>query len=368
MKIDEKLLLHAIIDNDEDKSLNSFKQWTRMINFDEMEGGSFRLIPLLYKRLSLRQDDFEHKIRMKGIYRYFLYKNNLIIHKSKNMLEALNNHHIPFIVLKGASLLASYYDDRALRPMSDMDILVHKEDVYKAIQVLSDLGWHSKSNKDVALNINSRNAMGFKNDEGFEIDIHWHVIYQCCWDGADKCYWNNTEEAMLTDMKVRILSPTLLLLHTCAHGIRWNEMSAIRWITDACKIIEKRGRDIDWQLLYREAEEKRLVYCLKRAMDILKEEFSVTIPEDFIKLINSVKPSSQEKKLYNELINPSKFSYIKTRWYIYSLGASDKSFFGKIVGLPTYLQKLWNLNSKRQVIKLLISKSRRRFKSGGRFD
>jgi hypothetical protein len=356
MKQDEKLLLHAIIDKDEKKSWNSFIEWTKGINFDEIEGGSYRLIPLLYKRLSTKYDDFEYKNRMKGIYRYFLYKNNLIIHKTRNVLETLNSNGISFVILKGASLLSSYYEDRALRPMSDLDILIHKEDVFKAVKIISDLGWQAKEDKDIDLNINSRNALNFENEEGFEVDIHWHVIYQCCWDGAERSYWINTEDAKLLDMKIKILNPTMLLLHTCAHGMRWNEMSAIRWVTDAVMIIEKRGTDIDWQLLYNEAEEKNLIYTIKRGMKILKEDFNAPIPDEFMELINSIKVSSQEKKLYEELINPTKYSYIKTRWYIYSLGTLDKNFIGKLLGLPSYLQKIWNLNSKSQVFKMLLNK------------
>jgi hypothetical protein len=358
MNQDEKLLLHAIVDKDEKESWNNFMEWAKAVDFDEIEGGSYRLIPLLYKRLSSKYDDFEYKNRMKGIYRYFLYKNNLIIHKTRNVFDILMDNDISFVMLKGASLLASYYDDLALRPMSDIDILIHKEDVLKVVEILSKLGWHAKEDKNIALNLNSRNALNFENEEGFEIDIHWHVIYQCCWDGAEKPYWNNLENSYLKDMRIKILNPTMLLLHTCAHGMRWNEMSAIRWVTDALIIIEKRGTDIDWQLLYNEAEGKNLTYTIKRSMKILKEDFNAPIPDEFIKIISNAKVSLYEKKLFEELVNPSKHSYIKTRWYIYSLGASDKSFIVKLVGLPSYLQKIWNLNSKRQVLKMLLNKIR----------
>ncbi|MCK7475281.1 MAG: nucleotidyltransferase family protein [Rhodopseudomonas palustris] len=75
--------------------------------------------------------------------------------------------------------------------------------------------------------------------DGYELDIHWRVFYQCPWDGADLTIWKQAEMVAFKGINIRILSPAQQILHNCSHGIRWNALSSIRWIVDVLKIMEK---------------------------------------------------------------------------------------------------------------------------------
>jgi hypothetical protein len=356
MKPDERLLLQAILDENDQVSWNCFEKWAAMTDLDNIEGGSYRLIPALYKRMIRISDDFTSKNRMKGIYRYFVYRNNLILHRTKEVLLALNANKIPYIVLKGGALLASYYEDKGIRPMNDLDILVDEPFIHETIKLLDHIGWKPMDKESVNVNHQAGHAITFINHDGIELDLHWHVIYQCCWDGADSAYWENTEKASLVEMDIHILNPTMQLFHTCAHGVRWNEMSAIRWIVDAMTIIEKRRKDIDWQLFLRETKNNKLTPTIKKAVGILHDDFGADIPNSLIDALNQIPTSLTEQKLHEVLSGTSKHRYIKIRWYIYSLGMPDKNLVQKIIGLPAYLQSLWNLNSKKEILPAIITK------------
>ena len=57
------------------------------------------------------------------------------------ILEAFQNNGIRVMFLKGLSLIELLYKNPALRPCSDIDLLILKEDLPKAIDVLENLGY-----------------------------------------------------------------------------------------------------------------------------------------------------------------------------------------------------------------------------------
>ncbi len=58
-----------------------------------------------------------------------------------NILRAYAAAGIPALVLKGAALSYTVYPEPGLRPMSDLDILVREEDLWRAQKLLGDLGF-----------------------------------------------------------------------------------------------------------------------------------------------------------------------------------------------------------------------------------
>jgi hypothetical protein len=66
--------------------------------------------------------------------------NNNLINVSKRINELFKTNNIPVVFLKGILLAPFIYDDIALRPMSDLDILVQEEHLDKAFGILKDEG------------------------------------------------------------------------------------------------------------------------------------------------------------------------------------------------------------------------------------
>lgn len=81
--------------------------------------------------LSQENSDIEKYI-LKAVYRY-----ERIRYEYENLCAALEKAQIPFLPLKGA-VLCQYYSEPWMRTSSDIDILVHREDLDNAISYLSD--------------------------------------------------------------------------------------------------------------------------------------------------------------------------------------------------------------------------------------
>jgi hypothetical protein len=68
-------------------------------------------------------------------------RNSFLYGELRNVLNAFRDKRIEVIVLKGAALAETVYPNRALRPMSDIDLLVRKEKLTQVEATLLDMGY-----------------------------------------------------------------------------------------------------------------------------------------------------------------------------------------------------------------------------------
>ena len=77
-------------------------------------------------------------------------RNTVLFQELERILRILAEANIPVIVLKGAALAQTIYPDIALRPMTDLDILVKSEHLDRAVELLRTTGyrWLAVSQND----------------------------------------------------------------------------------------------------------------------------------------------------------------------------------------------------------------------------
>jgi len=138
---DQILLLRASLLSGGDASA-AWKTWRKHINFEDIDAGSYRLMPLVYK--NLRRENIEDELlgRLKGIYRHTWSRNQLLFHDAAQVMAAMQDAGISVLVLKGATLANSYYSDAGLRPMADFDFMVPLGELSRAFEVMKACGWH----------------------------------------------------------------------------------------------------------------------------------------------------------------------------------------------------------------------------------
>ncbi|GAB4524424.1 MAG: hypothetical protein Fur0018_07970 [Anaerolineales bacterium] len=95
-----------------------------------------------------------------------LARNTLLLQELGRILEAFEQAGIEVIVLKGAALAQTLYEDIGLRPMSDIDLLVRPEDVWRVWKIICSLGYQSKVVGD--------ELQCFK-DGNILVELHWTV-------------------------------------------------------------------------------------------------------------------------------------------------------------------------------------------------
>lgn len=347
--LQQEQLLKALVTEGEE-GLEHARQWLEDIDLEKVDGGSYRLIPMLYKKLicfGAEGMSGDKLGRIKGIYRYYFYKNNLILHQIEKILRALNEAGIRFMLLKGAALImGGFYADYALRPMNDIDILVDKENMDDVLKVFTRFGWRKHSLVGHAITL--------INDEKNELDLHWYALNQCSQDGIDADLWRYAQDVDFKGISVLVPSPTDQIWYNCAHGFRYNTLPPIRWIVDVKTVLDKCPESVEWQRLIAETQKRRLTITLLQTLLYFDSLAPGRVPEWVTEELGQLPVSKSEKNLYEVLCREQ--STFPLHWALHSNYNDDKSFIFKVVTFPAYIRVAYGLKTYLEFPRLVVKK------------
>jgi Uncharacterised nucleotidyltransferase len=228
---EQELLLQAAL-LPGDLGLAAWRKWKQRVSWEEdLDAGSFALLPLLYNHLKELGVDDPAMGRLKGIYRKVWYQNMTLLHETAEVLRLFETNRIETMVLKGAALSQLYYRDFGLRKMNDLDVVIPIASRRHAIGVLNQAGWKPMLRPLSTLtdsNLDMHHAWAFENDQGRQVDLHWRVFPGGLRMETEAGFWAASIPLRLEGVSTRTLCPTDHLLHTCVHGFRWNPMPPIR--------------------------------------------------------------------------------------------------------------------------------------------
>jgi hypothetical protein len=345
---DQELILRAAL-LEREPALESWNEWRRNVNIDVIDYGSHRMVPQLYRNLQRHGIKDPLMERLKGVYRYYLYKNEILMHRIATLLAAFEDAGIQTMVLKGAALIQLYYRESGLRPMLDADVLVHAHQAEQAMELLSKLGWKSVRHTRPQARIPIVHSTPFEDDGGRQVDLHWHLFWECFNANDDDDYWTNAIPIKIGGVQTLALSHTDQLLHTCWHGARWNEVPPIRWVADAMTILGASSAEIEWSRLLKKAQRHRIVLPVKDSLEYLKQKFDAPVPESLLKSLSAVRISKIERENYELTLNPmappTTARILRQLYYDYRWLSSSTSSRVKSVVFAKHLQAKWNIES-----------------------
>lgn len=252
---DVELLRAALWDGDD--AIEAFQKWRTLFDFEgEHDQAQFRLLPLLHDnmvRLDLKDPVLP---RLRGIKRYSWCQAQQRNRVARDTIQILNDANIPVLMTKGMALANEYYENIALRPMEDIDLVVTQEDVLKTINILDASGWShnrqalkSPSYRRTAYLAYHR-AINLEKENATGIDLHWRPFHESDQRALADAFWARSKAIDIDGAAVRVPSPTDQLFHTIIHGMRPNVFNSMRWIADAAVVLRKADGQIDWATLF----------------------------------------------------------------------------------------------------------------------
>lgn len=353
----QELLLRAALLQGND-ALDAWHEWKSSIDIDQLDQGSHRLLPLLYRNIRV------HKIAdplmniLRGVYRSTWYKNQLLFHNMATLLRSFHIAGIQTMILKGAALTLLYYKDYGVRPMQDFDVLVPTKQITVAINLLEKLHWTpilEPSKVEFDMYLSSRHAYTFTDSAGREFDLHWHLLYECLETNADDVFWKDAILTKVSDVSTCTLNSTDQLFHVCVHGVRWNYVPPIRWIADAMMILNS-SPEINWNRLVAQAQKRHLISPLKDSLIYLSDLLNAPIPSWFLRTLWNMPVSNIEiRREYKFRIGPPVSGWtgwmgtLPKQWFYYSDMMSSVPLLRRIVGFIGFLQFVWNVDHLWQV-------------------
>jgi len=174
--------------------------------------------------------------------------------------------------------------------------------------------------------------------EEVEVDLHWHALAQHAYPGADAPFWAKRKAIALPGGgEAFALSPTHQLFHTIAHGCHHNlaygyhgaGSPALRWVADCHAVYTRFPEDLDWDELLQLAEIYRLQIPLYHALQLLRTEFRLMLPESVASRLETLPISERERVYYAQMQSPPKrlgryVRYFRHLHLTYGLFRSDK--------------------------------------------
>ena len=245
--------------------------------------------PLLYKRLQQLRPDGRTRgplAALKAMYCATAIRNTLLYRELETLLRALGTLGAPVIVLKGAALADRVYRDRALRPMSDVDLLVGKERMLDVEDLLGRMGYAVEELKP--------------GDKAWCYERHYHLVF-CRQVNASfrmRCeihwllerptrpftidtegVWTRALPASVANTDVLVLSPEDLLLQLCLHTCKHRLVGGFRAFCDIAEVITHSGQNIDWQLVLQRARQWQIDPFVYVPLHLVQRLLGADVPE-----------------------------------------------------------------------------------------
>ncbi len=186
----------------------------------------YDVAPLVYhslKRISRSNPVPEGVLETLGkSYHMIVARNMYLYAELYKILQEFKERGIGAIVLKGAALAKTVYGDIGLRQMRDIDLLVRREDLQCAHDVMSGLGYHSEV-RDIAAECYSGNVdyhlpeYTHPQKKTVTIEIHWNITDNSIRLSTDE-WWERAVTINIHDRGVLIPSPEDMIVHLCLHS------------------------------------------------------------------------------------------------------------------------------------------------------
>ncbi len=173
--------------------------------------------------------------------------------------------------------------------MADFDILIRPGDVETVTRLLAEQGYQPAFPAQIGPS-SWGHSTPFLRDGSAPLDLHWRSLMG---NLDDERVWDDSVEARLGPVEVRIPSPADLLLNACVRGLQWDWDAPQRWVLDAMTILRS-SPGINWNRMVERATATRRVSVLRDALEFLESGFGAPIPRDVTSALSAAHVSKGE--------------------------------------------------------------------------
>jgi len=299
-----------------------------------------RLRPLLFRHLGTASPETVPESVLDQLRDYFntnAQRNLFLTAELIRVLREFEAHGVPAIPYKGPALAASVYGNLALREVGDLDILVRKDNIFQARELLASLGYQqwirltdtpgSLTSAQEAALMHSRGGHNYvHSDTTSVVDLQWtvakrHFSFQL----SPEYLWQHVQQTRLGGSKILTLSPETLLIVLCMHGSKhlWERLV---WVCDVAELV--RGSEkLAWENVIEQARISGSERMLLLGLYLTKSLLGSSLPETVLQRVRS-DPAVGEiaERVQNRLFSENGFevSFEKIRFEVDHLNMRER--------------------------------------------
>jgi len=277
------------------------------------------------------------------------------------VMMLLNRKGIKTLLLKGLALELSVYGNSGLRQMTDVDLLVSREDCMKARRILIENGFSSmpvKSlfHKAILADIGKHLPTLIKN--GFRVEIH-HELFGAGKNVLTKMLYESSRETDIKGEKVFIPQPQIFFLYLIKHLYlhEMNNESQLRLYADLVVLIEKYREEILNYNLLVYAKQAGMEEILAWRIEPLRDLLGIPFPGWLNEFINKwYNPASINKFVFflkSPKDNPVENKALLYRHRLHEIPGLHRKFLfllGDLFPYIEFMKKRYGCNSRWRAI------------------
>ena len=256
---------------------------------------------------------------LEGRYRQTVINTEVYLEIAGRLAGDFAREKIDLVVLRGLALGITLYDKPYLRPFSDLDLLIRKEDIGPAREILRAAGFAAlPGTLPPRYFLHYHLHLSFKHEQrGVIAELHWaldhpYTLYAVDYDSL----LAGRREARFRGTKLPLLASEDNLLSLCLHLRKHCQfLPALReeedflslllagrmgiWLEDIHRLLLRRGEDLDWEEIRAKAAAWNLTEDLETCLRAVTDVFHLPLPPGWRHPPRPRRMNPAERKIYH---------------------------------------------------------------------
>lgn len=251
------------------------------------------IVPFLYQHLNATDPEAVPEAaleRLRDLFNANTRRNLFLTGELLRLLSVFETHDIPAIPFKGPALAASVYGNLALRQFGDLDILVRKQDVLRAGDLLTSLGYEPQyrfTGARARSFLQSQCELSFTRDDGrLIVELQWEIVPRYFLSPLlfDRV-WKRFDPIPKGDPGLPNLPPEETLLVLCVHGAK-HVWERLEWICDVAELVRVH-ESLDWKWVMEQSRNHSSQRMLYLGILLASDLLGMALPEEVRQLVGA---------------------------------------------------------------------------------
>jgi hypothetical protein len=249
--------------------------------------------PLLYQGLQQVQKAVEldrpipaaPSQELRDLYWRSTERNTRLYRVLASIAAAFARDAIPLMGIKDVQLACQVYPEVGLRPMGDVDLLIHHHDYDRAAACLAGLGFSPRPGPDIPFTRKYAWAHHFHRPaDNVWADVQWNLLqleWDTCGEGSFdfqiERMWRGAIPMTIGDAALLVPRPEDMLFHLCLH-LEGHQYAELILFCDIAELVRHYAGQLDWSYLVRLAHQYGVESSLYYALWLAQRLFQVALP------------------------------------------------------------------------------------------
>jgi hypothetical protein len=290
----------------------SVDEWSSLLDFLQAHW----ITPFLYRKIgSLPQECRPPETITDKMRQAFLFSVVRSIHMERQLqeiIEAFGEQAVRMLVLRGPALAFSLYQDAAVRPSSDLDLLVMPKNVVQAREILEGLGYKCLAKRfEVARDFFREECFIHQNNprSKFPVDLHWvhwelHPFFKDSEEVGIRDLFERAWKVETPNFAFETLHPVDYLIHSAIHLVMIHRMEMrLSWIYDTALLARHLQVSDDWITLQERCVAWRARLPLEHCLKMAQVWAGLELPDGFEDFSTWPRPSEDEADVWADTMH-----------------------------------------------------------------